>query len=149
MDVEELTPEQAAAIRSRADRRLDTVRELFPPGSWEHEEPIVLESRGMRLLFKQYHSTERREICPARLFCLMVNDEHIRRMAVLFVTRLSAVLEFDEPLDLRWKAGSSVGGSLRGQVTIRDSSSVGANDDIELVTRSREPMNMKFIQMKK
>ena len=51
-----------------------------------------------------------------------------------------AVLEFDEPLDLRaGRLARLVGGSLRGQVTIRGTqSSVGANDDIELVTRDLE-----------
>ena len=46
------------------------------------------------------------------------------------------VPEFDEPLDLRaGRLARLVGGSLRGQVTIRGTqSSVGANDDIELVT---------------
>lgn len=34
----ELTPEQVAAIRARADRRLDRIRQLFPPGAWEHDE---------------------------------------------------------------------------------------------------------------
>jgi hypothetical protein len=44
--VEELTPEQAAAIRARADRRLDAVRDLFPPDAWEHADPILMESRA-------------------------------------------------------------------------------------------------------
>ena len=65
--IEELTPEQAAAIRARADRRLDAVRDLFPPDAWEHADPIVMESRGMRLLFKQYHSLPDGRVNPSAL----------------------------------------------------------------------------------
>ena len=145
VDVEELTPEQAAAIRSRADRRLETVRELFPPGSWEHEEPIVMESRGMRLLFKQYHSLPdgRVNLVPCTVVVLpdgqrRAHSENGR--TILLRAPQGAVLEFDEPLDLRaGRLARLVGGSLRGQVTIRGTqSSVGANDDIELVTRDLE-----------
>ncbi len=145
VDVEELTPEQAAAIRARADRRLEAVRELFPPGAWEHEEPIVMESRGMRLLFKQYHSLPdgRVNLVPCTVIVLpdgqrRANAENGR--TVLLRAPQGAVLEFDEPLDLRaGRLARLVGGSLRGQVTIRGTqSSVGANDDIELVTRDLE-----------
>ena len=52
----EMTPEEAAAIRARADRRLAALGDVFPPGAWEREDPIMLESRQMRLLFKDYHS---------------------------------------------------------------------------------------------
>ncbi|MFM8292462.1 MAG: hypothetical protein ACKOC4_12295, partial [Planctomycetia bacterium] len=52
----EMTPEEAAAIRARADRRLAALGEVFPPGAWEREDAIMLESRQMRLLFKDYHS---------------------------------------------------------------------------------------------
>ena len=143
--VAELTPEQAAAIRARADRRLEAVRELFPPGAWEHEEPIVMESRGMRLLFKQYHSLPdgRVNLVPCTVIVLpdgqrRANSENGR--TILLRAPQGAVLEFDEPLDLRaGRLARLVGGSLRGQVTIRGpQSSVGANDDIELVTRDLE-----------
>ena len=45
-----------AAIRARADKRLAALGDIFPEGSWERDDPIMLESRQMRLLFKQYHS---------------------------------------------------------------------------------------------
>ena len=51
----EMTPEEAAAIRARADQRLAALGDVFPPGSWERDNPIMLESRQMRLLFKDYH----------------------------------------------------------------------------------------------
>jgi hypothetical protein len=51
-----------------------------------------------------------------------------------------AVLEFDEPLDLRQgRLAKLIGGSLRGQVTIRGTPSTpDADDDIEIVTRDVE-----------
>ncbi len=143
--IEELTPEQAAAIRARADRRLDAVRDLFPPDAWEHADPIVMESRGMRLLFKQYHSLPdgRVNLVPCTVIVLpdgqrRANSENGRTM--LLRAPQGAVLEFDEPLDLRaGRLARLVGGSLRGQVTVHGTeSSPGANDEIELVTRDLE-----------
>ena len=143
--VEELTPEQAAAIRARADRRLDAVRDLFPPDAWEHADPIVMESRGMRLLFKQYHSLPdgRVNLVPCTVIVLpdgqrRANAEKGRTM--LLRAPQGAVLEFDEPLDLRaGRLARLVGGSLRGQVIVRGTESFpGANDEIELVTRDLE-----------
>jgi hypothetical protein len=39
VDVEELPQNRRQLFALGADRRLETVRELFPPGAWEHEEP--------------------------------------------------------------------------------------------------------------
>lgn len=143
--VAELTPEQAAAIRARADRRLDAVRELFPPGSWELDQPIILESRGMRLMFKQYHSLPdgRVNLVPCTLVVLPDDQrqatEEPGRTLVMRAPQ-GAVLEFAEPLDLRaGRLSRLVGGSLRGQVTVRGTpSAAGAGDDIEVVTRDLE-----------
>ena len=141
----ELTPEQAAAIRARADRRLERIRQLFPAGSWEHDEPIVLESRGMRLLFKQYHSLPdgRVNLMPCTLVVLPDGQRRPQgeegRTLVMRAPQ-GAVLEFDEPLDLRaGRLARLVGGSLRGQVTIRGTPSTAtAQDDLEVVTRDLE-----------
>ena len=141
----ELTPEQAAAIRARADRRLDCIRQLFPPGSWENDEPIVLESRGMRLLFKQYHSLPdgRVNLMPCTLVVLpdgqrMAKEEEGRTLVMR--APQGAVLEFDEPLDLRaGRLARLIGGSLRGQVTIRGTPTTATSeDDLEVVTRDLE-----------
>jgi hypothetical protein len=141
-----MTPEEAAAIRARADRRLAAVGDLFPPGSWEREDPIMLESRQMRLLFKEYHSLPdgRVNLVPCTLVVLPDRNRVAREGATgrPFVLRApqGAVLEFDEPLDLRQgRLARLVGGSLRGQVTIRGPATApGADDDIEVVTRDVE-----------
>jgi len=144
--VPELSPEQAAAIRARADRRLAALGQVFPEGSWERDDPIVLESRQMRLLFKQYHSLPdgRVNLVPCTLVMLpdrnrTVDGEATGRTIVLRAPQ-GAVLEFDEPLDLRQgRLARLVGGSLRGQVTIRGTpTGPEADDEIEIVTRDVE-----------
>jgi len=141
----EMTPEEAAAIRARADQRLAALGDIFPPGAWERDEPIVLESRQMRLLFKEYQSLPdgRVNLVPCTLVVLpdrsRVADGSPGRTIVMRAPQ-GAVLEFDEPLDLRQgRLARLVGGSLRGQVTIRGTpSAAGGEDDIELVTRDVE-----------
>jgi hypothetical protein len=142
----ELSPEQAAAIRARADRRLAALGDIFPAGSWEREDPIMLESRQMRLLFKQYQALPdgRVNLVPCTLVVLpdrnrVADNGNEGRTLVLRVPQ-GAVLEFDEPLDLRQgRLARLIGGSLRGQVTIRGTPSApGADDDIEIVTRDVE-----------
>jgi hypothetical protein len=142
----ELSPEQAAAIRARADRRLAALGDIFPVGSWEREDPIMLESRQMRLLFKQYQALPdgRVNLVPCTLVVLpdrnrVAGNGNEGRTLVLRVPQ-GAVLEFDEPLDLRQgRLARLIGGSLRGQVTIRGTPSApGADDDIEIVTRDVE-----------
>ena len=142
----ELSPEQAAAIRARADKRLAALGDVFPDGSWERDDPIVLESRQMRLLFKQYHSLPdgRVNLVPCTLVMLpdrnrSAEGEGAGRTLVLRAPQ-GAVLEFDEPLDLRQgRLAKLVGGSLRGQVTIRGTATgPDADDEIEIVTRDVE-----------
>jgi hypothetical protein len=142
----EMSPEEAAAIRARADRRLAALGDIFPAGSWEREDPIMLESRQMRLLFKQYQALPdgRVNLVPCTLVVLpdrnrVATDGGAGRTLVLRVPQ-GAVLEFDEPLDLRQgRLARLIGGSLRGQVTIRGTPSApGADDDIEIVTRDVE-----------
>ena len=140
----DLTPEQAAAIRARADRRLAGLGDVFPPGSWERDDPIMLESRQMRLLFRDYHTLPdgRVSLVPCTLVVLPERGRSgggpstPGRTLVLRAPQ-GAVLEFDEPLDLRQgRLAKLVGGSLRGQVSIRGTPSApGAEDDIEIVTR--------------
>jgi len=148
----ELSPEQAAALRARADRRLAAVGELFPSGSWEREEPIMLESRQMRLLFKQYHTLPdgRVNLVPCTLVILpdRKRDSPAPAEGRTLVLRApqGAVLEFDQPLDLRQgRLGKLVGGSLRGKVTIRGTpSAAGADDEIEIETRDVELEEMEI-----
>ena len=141
----EMTPEEAAKIRARADGRLEAIGDLFPPDAWERQNPIVLESRQMRLLFKEYQSLPdgRVNLVPCTLVVLPDRGRSPVGSAgrtIVMRAPQGAVLEFDEPLDLRQgRLARLVGGSLRGQVTIRGTPSApGAEDDIEIVTRDLE-----------
>ena len=141
----EPTAEETAAIRARSNRRLASMGDVFPEGSWERDDPIMLESRQMRLLFKQYHSLPdgRVNLVPCTLVMLpeRKSDGSISAArTVVMRAPQGAVLEFDEPLDLRQgKLAKLIGGSLRGQITIRGTpSSPGAQDDLEIVTRDVE-----------
>jgi hypothetical protein len=142
----EMTPEEAAAIRARADQRLAALGEVFPPGSWERDNPIMLESRQMRLLFKEYHSLPdgRVNLVPCTLVVLpdknrVASDGQPGRTLVLRAPQ-GAVLEFDEPLDLRQgRLAKLIGGSLRGPVLIRGTPTApDAEDDLEIMTRDIE-----------
>ena len=144
--IHEMSPEEAAAIRARADQRMAALGDIFPAGSWERDNPIMLESRQMRLLFKEYHSLPdgRVNLVPCTLVVLPDRNRAAGsgppgRTLVLRAPQ-GAVLEFDEPLDLRQgRLARLVGGSLRGQVTIRGTPSApAAEDDIEIVTRDVE-----------
>ena len=148
----ELSPEQAAAIRARADKRLAKLGDIFPEGSWERDEPIMLESRQMRLLFKQYHSLPdgRVNLVPCTLVILpdrnrASTDDAGGRTLILRAPQ-GAVLEFDEPLDLRQgRLAKLIGGSLRGQVTIRGTATApDAEDDIEIATRDVELADLEI-----
>ena len=142
----ELSPEQAAAIRARADQRLAALGDVLPPGSWELDDPIMLESRQMRLLFKDYHTLPdgRVNLVPCTLVVLpdrnRVVDGKAEGRTIVLRAPQGAVLEFDEPIDLRQgRLAKLVGGSLRWQVTIRGTpSEPNAEDDIEIVTRDVE-----------
>ena len=146
VSVHEMTPEEAAAIRARADRWLAPLDDVFPAGSWERDNPIRLQSGQMRLFFKDYHSLPdgRVNLVPCTLVVLpdrsRVAAETAGGRTIVLRAPQGAVLEFDEPLDLRQgRLGRLIGGSLRGQVTIRGTpSSPNADDDIEIVTRDLE-----------
>ncbi len=139
----EMSPEEAAAIRARADRRLAALGDIFPPGAWERDEPIMLESRQMRLLFKDYQSLPdgRVNLVPCTLVVLpdrsRLADGETGRTIVMRAPQ-GAVLEFDEPLDLRQgRLARLIGGSLRGQVTIRGTTWCAAS-----ASRPRGPRTM-------
>jgi len=139
----QMSPEEAAAIRARADQRLAALAEVFPPGAWERDNPIMLESRQMRLLFKDYHSLPdgRVNLVPCTVVVLPDRNRAAAAAAggrtIVMRAPQGAVLEFDEPLDLRQgRLAKLVGGNLRGQITIRGTPSApGGEDDIEIVTR--------------
>jgi hypothetical protein len=134
----EPSADEVAAMRARAESRMDAIGGMFPAGSWERDSPIVLESRDVRLLFKQYHSLPdgRVNLVPCTLVLLPEKNDGEGRTIVMRSPQ-GAVLEFAEPLDLRQgRLSKLIGGSLRGQISVRGSETApGAEDDLEIVSR--------------
>ncbi len=149
---QELSASSVAAVKARAARRNAQLVGVFPPDAWELKEPNTLESRQMRLLFEKWHMMsndpeERRvQLLPCTLVILPEPGQEGGRTLVLRAPQ-GAVLEFDEPFDLSSEDVPSrlLGGSLRGQVTIRGTPSApGADDDFEIVTRDVELEEMEI-----
>jgi len=153
---QELSPAAIAAAKARADGRLAQVSKLFDPGSWELEGPNMLESRQMRLLFKDYRrmsqdpNDPRVQLIPCTLILLPDSNGEAggsQGRTVVLRAPQGAVLEFDEPFDLSKQERPSrlVGGSLRGQVTIRGTATAPeADDEVEIVTRDVELKEMEI-----
>ncbi len=152
----DLSDEGTAVAKSRADRHMTSLKEMFPAGSWELDDPTVLESRQMRLLFKDYwrmsdREDERRvQLYPCTLV-ILPSEQGIEEgkppgRTLLLRAPQGAVLEFDEPFDLRGgRLAKLVGGSLRGQVTIRGTPSApGLDDEVEIITRDVELEEMEI-----
>jgi hypothetical protein len=153
---QELSPAAVAAAKARADGRLAQVSKLFAPGSWELDGPNMLESRQMRLLFKDYRRMSkdpddpRVQLIPCTLILLPDTSGAAGAPAgrtVILRAPQGAVLEFDEPFDLSKQERPSrlIGGSLRGQVTIRGTATAPeADDEVEIVTRDVELKEMEI-----
>ena len=140
----EPTAEEAAAIKARAASRLASLGEIFPEGSWERDDPIVIDSRRMRLLCKEYHALPdgRVNLVPCTLVLMPeppVGEEPPGRTITVRAPQ-GAVLEFDEPIDLRQgRFAMPVGGNLRGEVIVRGTPTTPEGDDeIEILTRDLE-----------
>jgi hypothetical protein len=144
----EPTAEEAAAIRARAESRMAAIGEMFPAGAWERDSPIVLESQEVRLLFKHYHSLPdgRVNLVPCTLVLLPEKRADGEGRTIVMRSPQGAVLEFAEPLDLRQgRLSKLVGGSLRGQITVRGTETVaGAEDDLEIVSRDLQLRGMEL-----
>ena len=156
-----MTAEQERAIRAAAADALSLpmAQEFFPPGSWELAPDICLKvGRTMRLLCKDPAILPDGRLRLERCTILVLpenrpaagqtadtapegqTDKPPGRTWVLRAPQ-GAVLEFAAPLDLKRFADLPplVGGSLRGQVTIRGTpTGPGREDDVEVVTRDIE-----------
>ncbi len=135
-------PSSAAPLRPID--RLVGLRELFQPGRWELEpETKVLESDQVKLLVQDYTSapgSPRLELHPCTIIFTpngaSANETERTRQAIVLQTEKGAVLEFDQPFDLRrGSIGRLVSGRLNGQVVIRsEGKSPGPEDDLHAVT---------------
>ncbi len=131
----------SAAGRSK-ERWGRELRGLFPPGSWELENPTILEMDRVKLLMKGYERLESGKRVSIRP-CTMIftpdraaetPEEHWRRSIVLEAPE-GAILEFDRPFELRKiEFGQLEKGRLDGRIRIRSAGkSPGPEDDLEVI----------------
>ncbi|HJS08513.1 MAG TPA: hypothetical protein VJ809_12665, partial [Pirellulales bacterium] len=135
---------EADLARAReADRqRLQKYARIFPPGSWELDEPIMIESEGVELLMKDYENLPGGQIklsqCTMLYLAAGETDAHEPGRVIILRAPEGAVLRFDSDLNLRrGKVGKLKGGELKGPVTIHGTSSrPGADDELFVATRN-------------
>lgn len=119
---------------------------LFPPGSWELQEPKILENDQVKLLMQKYQNLDDGWVELTPLTMLFLPDEPVadpaqrKRQAIILEVPDGAKLRFDPPLSLsRLKIGRLVEGKLRGKVTIRSQGKLpGPEDDLLVTTRDVE-----------
>lgn len=144
----EISAEQEQAIRTADAARFAADSELFPPGSWELSAPLSFKmGKQMRLLCKEYDILPDGRVRLEQCTILVLPEQRSvagegdpGRTYVLRAPQ-GAVLEFDAPPDLKRLTSLPrlIGGSLRGQVTIRGTpTGPGREDDVEIVTRDIE-----------
>lgn len=132
-----------ALIPLQQQRRIEELQELFPPGSWELDNPKILESEQVKLLLRDYtnRGDGKVELHP----CTMVftpqsaSDTPAERKsrAIVLQAPKGAVLEFSEAFDLRRaKIGRLISGRLLDQITIRSNGKLPGPEDDLVVTAS-------------
>ncbi|MEX2137735.1 MAG: hypothetical protein WD894_00625 [Pirellulales bacterium] len=130
-----------ARVRQADAQRLRKYQRIFPPGSWELDQPIMLESEGVELLMKDYENLTGGRIKLSQCTILYISNgddgqEDGGRVVVLRAPQ-GAILQFDADLNLRrGKVGKLIGGHLKGPVTIHGTPTrPGADDELFIATR--------------
>ncbi len=130
-----------------SQQALDELKVLFPPGSWELKDPILLESDRVKLLAQNYQSLGNGWVDLTPLTMVLLSEdsggesasavrERIRHATVLQVPE-GARLRFAQGIDLaRSRIGRPTKGKLRGAVTVRRRGKLpGPEDDLLVRTR--------------
>ena len=128
---------------SSAQQRIEALRPLFPEGSWELDNPKILETEQFRLLMQDYQNLDDNQVQIHR--CTIIfnpgkpdDDEQVRnRQAVVLQAPEGAMLKFDKPFDLRrMDVGRLISGDLRGKITIRSQGKAAdGSEKLEILTR--------------
>ncbi len=143
-------PEVDVATNVRRERDFAP---LFEPGSWELENPKIVENPDCTLLIQDYKPLDdgRMELRPCTLIFYLPADESEAsaplpdgskpapsRRPIVMRAPQGAILQFDRPLDLaKAQFGRVVGGRLAGETTIfSPESKPGANDALRVSTRN-------------
>ncbi|MBX3413486.1 MAG: hypothetical protein KF708_12420 [Pirellulales bacterium] len=145
-DRSEVTNAELEAARDQVPQQRRELARWFKEGDWELDNPKVLETPHGKLLLKEYNNLGNGivELKP----CTMVlfpsggeqSAEERAQNAVILRTASGALLQFDQPIDLRrGKIGNLVGGRLDGPFTISgEGRSPGPEDDLLIHARDAE-----------
>jgi len=123
--VASVPPQQPENPKQKQQDRLGGYARFFPPGSWELNDPMVLESDTSKLLLKDYTVLPdgRLQITPCTVIGFPdgdAEDPASNRRVIIAQIPQGGVLQFDSPVDLnRGKIGKLVGAVFSGPVTIR------------------------------
>ncbi len=116
--VASVSPSQRLAV---SQNRLGGYARFFPDGSWERDNPIILESETSRLLFKEYTTLPdgHLKLNPCTLIYLPEGDAEAtdsHKRVIILQAPEGAELKFDQPVDLsRGKIGRLEGGVMSGR----------------------------------
>jgi len=141
----EVNPTPAPENMALGDPHLDEILErLFPAGSWQRDNPIVMESDRAMLLMHDYKNLPTGEVrlnpCTMIFFPngdQSVNETLVKR-AIIVEAPGGAVLQFDSPVDLRkGKIGKLIGGRLPGDITVRGNPG-GYQGQDEIAAKTRD-----------
>ena len=129
----------------RVDRRAKELEGLFPPGSWELDNPQILQSDRVKLLVQKYENRPGGIVKFDRCTIILTPDAaeadpaERKRRSIILQAADGALLKFDPPLSLSQPNVSGLrleSGVLQGRVTIRSQGkSPGPEDDLLIVTR--------------
>jgi hypothetical protein len=132
------TPEERAAAMLKRQNRLGIYARFFPEGSWERDNPIILENGNSKLLLRDYTNRPdgQIELNPCTVIHLPDGEtdgnDHRR---VIILQAPQAVLQFDGPVNLNQTTNARLlGGKLNGPVTIQSGATKPEGGDDFVVT---------------
>lgn len=140
------------AMRGPASGGDSSLKRIFPPGSWQLNDPFKFENGHSQLLMGEYENQGdgRVKMKPCSIVFFQGDPEAADGDAsqgrVIVLDAPEAIAQFDQPLDLKnAKIGRLLGAQFLGPVTIRGTPSrPGSNDDIAAATRNVQ-MNTEWI----
>ena len=133
------TPEERAAAQQKRQNRLGVYARFFPEGSWERDNPIMLENGNSKVLLKEYnnHPDGQVDLNPCTVIHLPdgETDGADNRRVIIMQAPQGAVLQFDGPVDLNQTTTARLlGGKLNGPVTIQSGPTKPEGGDDFLIT---------------
>ena len=162
---EQITDAQREQVRRRLDDRVKRFEKYFPPGSWALQSPKIVESKQGKLLFQEYENLDaaaypsgaaakRYQVRLRPLAMVFTPDasagepSETEGQAIVLEAANGAVLEFDEPLDLRRvQVGRLIGGRLLGPISIRSQGKLpGTEDDLWVVARQDVELTEQYVR---